>query len=1312
MSKLSFALPLVFLFGSVLPLAAQSPDPITPDVMIAFIGDQGLGGDAEAVLELIRDEGADAVVHMGDFDYEDKPAAWNAQIDAFLGPDVPYFASVGNHDQGKFYRVDGYQDLLEARMNRLGIPWEGDLGVRSTLHFEGIFIVLTAPGSYGDGDEDYAPYIRDALAADDSAWSISAWHKNQRLMQVGGKSNETGWGVYEESRRGGAIIATAHEHTYSRTHLLSDFQNQVVASSEDPLLLAADDPATPEDEGRSFAFVSALGGKSIRNQELGGPWWASIYTSDQGARSGALFGVFNYGGDPNLARFTFKDISGQVVDDFFVTSSLVPAPTSLRIADVAVVEGDSGSSDAALRVTLSGATGEEVAVGFATVDGDAAAGADYDARSGQLVFSGDVTEQDLSVSIWGDESAEGEESFFVDLLAANGAIVTRPRGEVVILDDDGAPASLSLAIDTQGPGLVTLDPPGGVYPTGTQVSLTAVAAPGHAFVGWEGDLAGAGNPVTLLLNQNHQATARFVALEASLLEVESGEAANKSFVSTAAPLVAVEDQLYLAAISFKPNTAVTGVSGLGLTWSPVRDQCSGRDQTGVSVWQARGEPASAGVVTATFAGTPANSVLVVSRYGGAGGADPLRAVSANSVGGAGACSGGSDGASYSLDLDIATSNSLVYVAAAPRSSDHLPGPGFVERAERFAGSTGSTAGISVADAQAGAPGPVLVEGGFSGDVDWAVVAVEIPVAAPFTLSVAPSIGGSVQVDPPFGVYIPGASVTLTALADDSHRFDSWSGDLAGAQNPAPLVMDSDKLVGASFVPQFRVDPLPASGGTIALDPPGGLYDPGSTIALTALPHPNHGFTGWSGALTGLENPTTLVVDANSVVAARFVRLFDVSVSSGSGGFVTLAPPSGPYADGSSVTLTAVPDASHRFGDWSGVLSGAGNPALLVVEADETIRATFVPQSTLSVTPAVGGTVRLEPPGGVYDQGTQVALRALPNSSFRFTGWGGALTGSSNPATLVVDADETVSASFVPVFRLSVNPAPGGTVALDPPGGLYEQGTSVTLTATATSEGVFASWNGDLAGASNPASVVVGRDLEIGALFLVPVSLEQVVSGASASSRSVSTDAALVAADDDLYLAAITSKPNLAVSSVSGLGLTWSPVRHQCAGRDQTGVAVWQARGEPSGDGIVTATFAGTAENAVLAVSRYANADLLDPAGAVSANSVGVAGACQGGQDEASYSLQLTTSTPSGLLYVATAMRNRDHLPGNGYQERIERHKGSGGSIAGLSMADLRIVAPGPSVVQGSFDSATDWAAIALEIPAAPPSTRDSSRLRR
>jgi len=307
-------LPLLLVGGA----SAETPP---HELKLAFIGDQGNGAGALAVLQLIASEGADAVVHSGDFDYGDDPTRWNALIDSVLGADFPYFACIGNHDEGRYYAANGYQKFIRDRMIRLGIPWTGDLGVQSEFTWQGIHFVMTAPGIVAAGDGLYDLYIRDRFSASEAAWRISSWHKVQHLMQAGGKSDESGWGVYEESRRAGALIATAHEHSYARTHLLSSMQGQVVASDSDALVLRRDDPATPEDEGRSFAFVSGLGGQSIRDQEVFGDWFASVYSSTQGANHGALFGVFHVQGDPRLARFTFKDIDGNVVDEFTVRST-------------------------------------------------------------------------------------------------------------------------------------------------------------------------------------------------------------------------------------------------------------------------------------------------------------------------------------------------------------------------------------------------------------------------------------------------------------------------------------------------------------------------------------------------------------------------------------------------------------------------------------------------------------------------------------------------------------------------------------------------------------------------------------------------------------------------------------------------------------------------------------------------------------------------------------------------------------------------------------------------------------------------------
>jgi hypothetical protein len=287
-------------------------------VTIAFIGDQGweAAGQANgprAVLQLIKDEGADAVLHQGDFDYLDDPAAWEQQIDDILGPDFPYFVSVGNHDVAEWDSEGGYKARMEARAQRIGVAWSGELGEMAALEFEGIYILFGAPGTLGSDPSVYADYFEAKLAADNSIWSICSWHKNQTLMQLGSKSDEAGWGVYERCREGGAIIATAHEHSYSRTYLLSDMEHQTIASTSDTLTIS---------EGESFVFVSGLGGKSIRNQDRDGDWWAAVYTSDQGANYGALFGEFGVDGRDDLAHFYFKDIDGVIADEFWVVSGV------------------------------------------------------------------------------------------------------------------------------------------------------------------------------------------------------------------------------------------------------------------------------------------------------------------------------------------------------------------------------------------------------------------------------------------------------------------------------------------------------------------------------------------------------------------------------------------------------------------------------------------------------------------------------------------------------------------------------------------------------------------------------------------------------------------------------------------------------------------------------------------------------------------------------------------------------------------------------------------------------------------------------
>jgi hypothetical protein len=337
-----------------------------PNLKVAFIGDQGDGSDALAVLQLIANEGADAVLHQGDFDYGGNPTQWDNDISSVLGIDFPYFASVGNHDAGDFYGTGGYQEKLLARLARVesqapqDVSCTGDLGVNSACVYKGLFFVLSGVGTLGSG---HVAYLDQALAADQSAWRVCSWHKNQNAMQIGGKGNEVGWPAYETCRTRGAIIATAHEHSYSRTKTLVSMQNQTVDStwpSPTDLRLAP---------GATFAFVSGLGGQSIRDQERCLPTtypygckgeWASIYSSSQGARSGALFIEFGVDGNPNKARGYFKNVNGVVIDTFEITSQMVTVDPSNNAPVVQIVSTSPDAPDEGESVTVSAGFTDDV----------------------------------------------------------------------------------------------------------------------------------------------------------------------------------------------------------------------------------------------------------------------------------------------------------------------------------------------------------------------------------------------------------------------------------------------------------------------------------------------------------------------------------------------------------------------------------------------------------------------------------------------------------------------------------------------------------------------------------------------------------------------------------------------------------------------------------------------------------------------------------------------------------------------------------------------------------------------------------------
>ncbi|RPJ39533.1 MAG: right-handed parallel beta-helix repeat-containing protein, partial [Planctomycetaceae bacterium] len=137
--------------------------------------------------------------------------------------------------------------------------------------------------------------------------------------------------------------------------------------------------------------------------------------------------------------------------------------------------------------------------------------------------------------------------------------------------------------------------------------------------------------------------------------------------------------------------------------------------------------------------------------------------------------------------------------------------------------------------------------------------------------------------------------------------------------------------------------------------------------------------------------------------------------SAANGTVTKSPNQTSYASGTSVSLQATPNGGYRFTGWSGDLTGTTNPATLVMNSNKSVTANFAASTgsttyTLTVS-ATNGTVTRTPNQSSYTSGTSVSLQAMPNSGYTFTGWSGALTGTANPATLVMNSNKSVTANF-------------------------------------------------------------------------------------------------------------------------------------------------------------------------------------------------------------------------------------------------------------------------------------------------------------
>jgi hypothetical protein len=172
---------------------------------------------------------------------------------------------------------------------------------------------------------------------------------------------------------------------------------------------------------------------------LGGTVAHAGYSAGDGTHFFELSQSGNQSGMLGLASASNVGVPGT-----FVFQVLNGSPTAaISINNASIVEGDSGQTFVSVPVFLTQAASATVTVQYATHDGTATPGQDYQSQSGTLTFAPGVTQQNILIPILGDTTFEPDETFTVTLSNPSaGSNILTGTGTVTILNDD---ASLSIA---------------------------------------------------------------------------------------------------------------------------------------------------------------------------------------------------------------------------------------------------------------------------------------------------------------------------------------------------------------------------------------------------------------------------------------------------------------------------------------------------------------------------------------------------------------------------------------------------------------------------------------------------------------------------------------------------------------------------------------------------------------------------------------------------------------------------------------------------------------------------------------------------
>ena len=279
----------------------------------------------------------------------------------------------------------------------------------------------------------------------------------------------------------------------------------------------------------------------------------------------------------------------------------------------------------------------------------------------------------------------------------------------------------------------------------------------------------------------------------------------------------------------------------------------------------------------------------------------------------------------------------------------------------------------------------------------ALVAQFLPL---YTLAVSgsPTNGGAVSGG---GIFVSASTNTVTAIANGGYLFTNWtvSNVVVSTSSNYNVILTNNETIVANFLPLYTVtvSAAPANGGTVNGS---GTFASGSSNTVTATANSGFEFVGWSGDVTGTNNPLTVTVNTNLNITANFAASgtnITVTVITNGGGTVSPNLNGKNLKAGRSYTLTAIAASGNVFSNWTGSITTNKNPLTFKVESSLILQANFIPNPFLPVKGTYNGLFAAS--NGVTEQtagmlkGLAVSQKGAYSGTLLINGGSHAVTGS-------------------------------------------------------------------------------------------------------------------------------------------------------------------------------------------------------------------------------------------------------------------------------------------------------------------------------